>query len=71
MLPGLVDAAQQHRDIFELHASPPLDLRQDEFGEIGIRTAEIELEFELERCGHRKPFLPDEAAVRRPLSCGI
>jgi hypothetical protein len=63
----LVDAAEQHRDIIELHAGALLDLRQHEFGEIGIGTAEIEVKLDLERFSHRPVPFPSTAAVpRRP-----
>src|SRR5258708_915311 len=63
----LVDAAEQHRDIIELHAGALLDLRQHQFGEIGIGTAEIEVKLDLERFSHRPVPFPSTAAVaRRP-----
>ena len=65
----LVDAAEQHRDIVELDAGALLDLRQHEFGEIGVRTAEIEVKLDLERSSHRiAPFPSIAAVVRRPFN---
>src|SRR5262245_12432308 len=48
----LVDAAEQHRHIFELHASAPLDRGNDELGQVGVGTAEIELKFNLQGIPH-------------------
>src|SRR5216684_7035168 len=41
----LVDAAEQDRNIFELHTRAPFDTGKGKLRQIGIRAAEIELKF--------------------------
>ena len=48
----LVDTAKQYRDIIELDPGTFLDRRKNKFREVGIRTAEIELKFNLQGTTH-------------------
>jgi hypothetical protein len=49
----LVDAAEQDRCIFELHASAAFDRWQHELRQIGVRAVEIELKFNLQGTHHQ------------------
>ncbi len=49
----LVDPPEQHRDVFELHAGTFFNARKGDFGQIGIRTAEIELKLDFQGTDHR------------------
>src|SRR5262249_44268789 len=57
----LVNAAQQHRRIFEFRTGPLLDFRDHQMRQIGVGAAEIEMEFEL--C-HGVTISPQKAGFR-------
>src|ERR1700722_2795450 len=63
----LVNSAEQHRDILELHAVAPFDGWKNLFRQIGIGAAEIELKFKSDGACH--PASPCESVVAGRRHC--
>ena len=64
----LVDAAEQHRNVFELDAGAPFDGRKCKFGQIRIRATEIELEFHFQGTCHRPLLGSSRYVVSDPVA---